>query len=221
MFSGIFVPSVSDPRAPLVYEMLTEACVNPLSDDLDLARQAAADAPGAREAVLRRVLDRVRASVYYLAGRDRDVDDMVQLALLDVLAATGTYRGEAPLERWADRIAVRSALKRLGRRRRREQIVTLPGDPPAERPAESEEGLLRRELRGLLIEHLGKLSEERRTVVLLHLVHGYTVQEVADATQSPVNTVRDRLQTGRKQLLAAVRRDPRLRDFARANEGGE
>jgi RNA polymerase sigma-70 factor (ECF subfamily) len=199
-----------------VIEMLPEACVNPLSADLDLARQAAADVPGAREAVLGRVLDRVRASVYYLAGRDRDVDDLVQLALLDVLAATGAYRGEAPLERWADRIAVRSALKRLGRRRRREQIVTLPGDPPADQPAESEDGLLRRELRGLLAEHLAKLSEERRTAVILHLVHGYSVQEVAEATSAPVNTVRDRLQTGRKLLLAAVKRDPRLRDFTGA-----
>ena len=196
--------------------MLTDPCPDPLAADLDLARRAGADDPGAREAVLGRVLDRVRASVYYLASRDRDVDDLVQLALLDVLAAVGTYRGEAPLERWADRIAVRSALKRLGRRRRREQIVTLPGEPPADRPAESEDGLARRELRALLAEHLGRLSEERRTAVLLHLVHGYSVQEVADATSAPVNTVRDRLQTGRRQLLAAVRRDPRLRDFTEA-----
>ena len=98
------------------------------SDDLALARAAGRGEAQACRELAERLLRRVRLTVTYLAAGDRDADDLMQVSLIEILRVAGTYRGESSLERWADRIAVRTALRALKQRRRREQIVQLGDD---------------------------------------------------------------------------------------------
>ena len=74
--------------------------------DRALALAAAAHDAAARRRVVERLLDRVRTTVYYLAPAHPDADDMVQMALVEVLRGLGGFRGDARLETWADRINV-------------------------------------------------------------------------------------------------------------------
>lgn len=187
-----------------------------LDPDVALAQAVGSGDAQACKVLAERLFDRTRATVHYLCAGDRDADDLAQLALVAVLRSAHTFRGECSLERWADRIAVRTALRELKRRRWREKIVALEEDPLPESHPAPDQRLHRRLLRRRLAGLLGKLSEDRRTAVMLHWVHGYSVQEIAELTEAPVNTVRDRLRVGKSQLRKLLTKDPALAEWARS-----
>jgi RNA polymerase sigma-70 factor (ECF subfamily) len=187
------------------------------ADDLALAAAAASGDATARRALLSRVLPRVRATVRYVSGDDRDQDDLVQLALVEILSSAQSFRGLSSIAAWADRIAVRTALKQIQRRRRKEQIVTLE-DAPDAGPVDAADEHARLAMRRRLAAHLGALSPERREVVVLRLVHGYGIDEIAAMTETGRNTVRDRLVHGRRQLAKRLEKDPVFRHWVSSVE---
>ncbi len=186
----------------------------PHSLDRELARRAGDGEEAARRELAWRLLPRVRTTVHYLAAGDRDADDLVQQALVEVLRVVGTFRGDASLEYWADRVVVRTALRRIKQRRWRETIVQLDSEEPGAADAVQERSYERRELRRRLAIHLEKLSMDRRTAVVLHWVHGYTISEIADLTGAKVNTIRGRLRDAKRQLRKQLLKDPVLREWA-------
>lgn len=181
--------------------------------DRDLARRAGDGDEAARREVAGRLLPRVRTTVRYLVAGDRDSDDLVQQALLEVLRVVGTYQGNASLEYWADRVVVRTALRRIKQRRWRETIVRLDSEEPGVADAGQERSYERRELRRRLAVHLEKIPLQRRTAVVLHWVRGYTIPEIADLTGAKLNTVRGRLRDAKRQLRKQLLKDPVLRDW--------
>ena len=210
--------SDSDPRDHSKVKMVPQRSdISGRVADLELAQAVHRGDTSASREVAERLFSRIRTTIHYLAAGDRDADDLVQQSLVAVLRSAGTFRGECSLERWADRIAVRTSLRQLKRRRWRERIVALTAEPAAEGSFDHQEHAVgRRFLRARLARLLGQLSPERRTVVTLHWVHGYSVQEVAEITETRANTVRDRLRTGKKQLRSLLKKDPALRDWARS-----
>ncbi len=187
----------------------------PHGDDAALTRRAAAGDERAQRQLVERLLPRVRSTVHYLAGGHRDADDLVQNSLVGVLRAAGGYRGDASLERWADRIAVRTALRGLRQRRKRDQLVSLTDQLP-EHARRTEGDLQRRALRKRLAQLLERLSPDRRAVVVLHWVRGYTIPEIAELLDTSPHTVRDRLHVGKRKLKKWICKDPVLRDWATA-----
>ena len=142
---------------------------------------------------------------------------MAQLALIQILHSAGSFRGECTLKYWADRITIRTAMKQFRKRQRREKLSAEMHEPP---PTVDDRGLddqlANKQIRQKLTEMLQKLSKERRTAVVLHHVQGYGIAEIAEMTGAPVNTVRDRLRVGRKQLKKKILTDPSLKDWAAA-----
>jgi len=201
-----------------------------VESDLELARAAGRQDPGARRLLAERLFTRVRTTVYYLAPRDRDADDLVQRSLVEILSSVKGFRGESRLETWADRITVRTCMRALKKRQRRDQSVSLVGDvltvqeqeggPVAHaRPRNPQEQTLsRRQLRQRLSLKLQKLTAARRMAMILRWVFGYSLKEIAELTDAPVNTVRDRLQVGKRQLRAMILKDSILRDWAETME---
>lgn len=192
--------------------------------DLTLAQAAGRGDLRARQQLADRLFDRVRATVSYLAGGDPDKDDLVQLSLVEILRSAGSFRAEGNLEGWADRIAVRTSLRWLKTRRRRDEVLHAVDDADAllerldteeasgEGPGLEQEAQ-RRQLHGRLARLLGRLDPERRAAVLLRWVHGYTVEEIAELTDARVNTVRGRLRRGKRQLRRLILTDPMLRGW--------
>ena len=182
--------------------------------DRELAAAAAGGDRRASRLLAERLMPRVRTLVRYLVADDRDADDLVQLALIEILRSLRNFRGESRLEAWADRIAVRTAMRELKRRRWREGIVALDDPRPPEVASTQDSDLERRQLRRHLGELLGRLPPEQRVVVVLRLVHGYPPAEIAEVVGAPLNTVRDRLRVGRRKLRRLLVRDPILREWA-------
>jgi RNA polymerase sigma factor (sigma-70 family) len=179
--------------------------------DLALTQAAGEGDAAARRKLAERLFGRTHTTVVYLVWTPADRDDCVQDALIEILNSAPSFRGESSLETWADRITVRTTLRMVKRQRRRAQVVTTlsDGSYDGSRTANGQsEDLF---VRHRLAQVMRGLSEERRTVVVLRLVHGYSVNEIAEMTGTPVNTVRDRLQSGRRDLHKRLLRDPFLR----------
>jgi DNA-directed RNA polymerase specialized sigma24 family protein len=56
-------------------------------------------------------------------------------------------------------------------------------------------------------QYLSRLPERQRTVLLLRTGFGYTIEEISELTQSPENTVKDRLKRARTALRRQLERE--------------
>lgn len=168
---------------------------------VSLAAQGDAAAQEHLVALLRR---RVRTIAFAILGHPEDAEDASQNILIELLRSTPTYRG-GNLNAWADRIAVRTAVRQARQRRVRAAREDDLMEPDAIGRAGSpfvEHGIPRP-----ILEYLGELPEARRTVLVLRHVLEYSIAEIAEITDVSPNTVKDRLLAARKQVRKSVRRD--------------
>jgi RNA polymerase sigma-70 factor, ECF subfamily len=182
--------------------------------DLDLMAAVAARDAVAEEELMRRLAGRVRRITGFLCTGPADADDAAQAALLEILGSAGGFRVETSLERWADRIAVRTTLRLSGRERKRRHLLLrwlAPGALPWGRPPAAPVGE-----RLSLAAFLSRLSPGRREAFVLHHGLELSVDEIAELMAVPTGTVKDRLVSARKQLRRLVEREAR-----RATQGGQ
>lgn len=181
--------------------------------ELEMTQKAAGGDHNAKRDLVNSLLDQVRRTVSYLSGPDKDADDLTQLALIQILKSAGSFRGECTLNYWADRITVRTSMKQFRKRQRREKLaLSMWPETPLD-DSGLEDHLASRQIRVHLSKVLQKLSPERRSVVVLHHLQGYGIAEISEMTGAPINTVRDRLRIGRKQLRKRILTDPSLKDW--------
>jgi len=140
---------------------------------------------------------------YRLAGNDDEAQDLVQEALLRVRRGLERYE-PGSLEGWLARIVTNVFLDEV-RRRKRRPVHAFPDDdpdrvvPPA--PAADEAG---RDLSDEVQAALAELPEEFRVPVVLCDVADQSYEQIADALNVPVGTVRSRLHRGRRLLRASL-----------------
>jgi RNA polymerase sigma-70 factor, ECF subfamily len=143
-----------------------------------------------------------------------DVEDTLQEAMVALHFALRGFRGECTTLHFACRIAVQTAMN--ARRKAGYRTHYTPSAAPEEvgrfssesqSPAERLAAERRREaLRHLLHE----LPAQQAEVLTLHVLLGYTVEETAEATLVPVNTVRSRLRLALARLRSRVQSDSAL-----------
>ncbi|HEX6277994.1 MAG TPA: sigma-70 family RNA polymerase sigma factor [Polyangiaceae bacterium] len=179
-------------------------------NDVELMAAVAARDPAAQREALTRLGGRVRKVTGLLCRNDADADDAAQQALLAILKSARGFRIETSLERWAERITVRTALRASRRERARRHLLErwLAPNRPAFGEAANGEPL------GLdaLFE---RLSPERRHAFVLHHGLGYTIDEIAELSDTPVGTVKDRLVAARRELRSLLERESRRSGGAR------
>ena len=54
-----------------------------------------------------------------------DFEDYAQASMIEILQSVGSFRGDASLEKWAERITVRTTMRLLRRNRRADVAVDL------------------------------------------------------------------------------------------------
>ena len=174
-----------------------------------LARLVPDAVRGDREAT-RRVLEGVSPRVAGVARRilgpdDPDVGDAVQESLVALVRALDAFEGRSSLVGYATRIAVLTCL-RIQRRaraaREREEhhasIAVLASDEPDAAVAARRRAAAR--------ELLATLPDEQAETLAYRFVLGMSLEEVAEATSVPVNTVRSRVRLAKEALRARLRR---------------
>jgi RNA polymerase sigma-70 factor (ECF subfamily) len=151
------------------------------------------------------VLGDVRGVARALIHEVHEADDAAQFALLQVLQAASSYRGEAGLRHWARCVATRAVLKHRARQRRHlawEGHADLLEAIEARTPEYHDEQLPRS-----LRAYLAELPAEQVEALVLHHALGYSLVEIAEITELSPNTIKSRIRLGTHELRRRIRQD--------------
>jgi RNA polymerase sigma-70 factor (ECF subfamily) len=162
-----------------------------------------------------RVKPLVDRTVRRLLGRlDRDGEDLVQVALIQLIESVRGYRGECALDAWVSTVSANVVYKHIRRRRLERTIFAAALDEETEiavgpRASGSDAASLREALRQVA-DHLGSMREDRSWAFLLHDVCGYSLDEVAHICGISAVAAQSRLVRGRRDIHERIAADPRL-----------
>lgn len=181
----------------------------PRSAAIELARTAAAGDVRATRKLLEIVAPRVARTVRAVMGaRHPEVEDAAQLALIGFIQALPSFRGECDPAQFAARIAVRTAGAIRRRARARFGAVDQAADVDSlEAPPEEIEAARRKEFIRALLDGL---PEEQAEVLVLRIMLGWALKDIATTSGAPLNTVRSRLRLAKEALRRRIADDPVL-----------
>lgn len=169
-----------------------------MRSDSELLARVASGERAAQALLVQRLARHVRRLALLLCANRADADDAAQRALIEILAAAHSFRGDSSLDAWAQAVAVRAIRHEARRDARRKGLLDrwlAPGAFPFGRsrptPAGEPSDLPRL---------LDRLSPERREALVLRHVLEYSMNEVAAMTGVPLGTAKDRLVAARKQM---------------------
>ena len=184
---------------------------NAAQSDLALMKLVAGGDAHAQRVLAHRLAPRVQRVARRLLSNAADADDAAQVALMEILRSAQSYREEASVERWADRITVRTSLRHVREQRRRGWLFGRDDDEPRGAGRfELEVNGTREETPRRLEEYLAELPLARREVLVLKHALGYTTDEIAELVDKPIGTIKDRLVAARKQIRRAILRELRI-----------
>ena len=184
---------------------------------LALARAAAERDATAAATLLNQVGGIVLGTVRQVLGPGHpDVEDVAQEASIAFLGSLGEFRGECSTRRYAQRVALFTALTSRRRLVAQERLVD-PDQPMEAKPAGPEASPLVETLAARRRETLRKVLDSLPDVIAqalaLHFILGHTVDEIAEATSSPANTIWSRLRLGKQALRKILSENSELREL--------
>lgn len=157
---------------------------------VDAPGAAERDAPDEAEEFARTRLDALRRFAYVICGSAAEADDLAQIAVVEVWRRWRTA-AENP-DAYARRVIVTRNVSRW-RRWRREVPVDDPG-------AASDDPALAQVTDPEMWQALRRLTKAERTVIVLHVLYGYTFTEIAAMSDEPRGTISSRYTRARKAL---------------------
>src|SRR5438067_8546086 len=171
------------------------------ADDAGLVRRCLT---GDAEAV-RALVDRFQADVFGLCvrllHRRHDAEAVTQEVFLRVFRSLRRWDADRPLKPWIMGIAVNRCRTWLAQRARRpESVDYLQDTAPSPPPDDSAE--LLREIRAAV----DGLRPDYRAVFVLFHEHGQPYEEIAQALERPVGTVKTWLHRARLEVLERLQR---------------
>jgi len=139
--------------------------------------------------------------------------DVTQEAFIKAYRALPKFRGDSAFYTWLYRVAINTAKNHLAAQSRRP-----PGDDIEAEPAEQmdmggalketdtpEHLALQREIAGTIQEALDELPDDLRTAITLRELEGLTYEEIAQAMDCPIGTVRSRIFRAREAIDAKLK----------------
>jgi RNA polymerase sigma-70 factor (ECF subfamily) len=137
-----------------------------------------------------------------------EAQDVAQEAFIKAYRALGNFRGESAFYTWLYRIAINTAKNYLVSRSRRssdyqvdiqdaEQIENAPQLHGMETP---ERLLFNQEIIETIKTAIENLPEEMRVAIMLREFEGMSYEEIAEAMDCPVGTVRSRIFRAREAI---------------------
>jgi RNA polymerase sigma-70 factor (ECF subfamily) len=192
-------------------------------EDVLLVDRCLTGEPAATRELFRRHKNRVHASLFRVLGSNRDMDDLLQDAFLQVFQSLRGWRAEASLATWIDRVAMRCAYRYLSKRGRRVTTEPLTDEPahdggglagyagradgPGARRQLARDGVAR------LYAVLDELSAAARLAFTLHELDGRSLAETAEIVGSSLTATKLRVWRARKRIETAAAADPVLSQF--------
>ena len=142
-----------------------------------------------------------------------EVQDMAQEAFIKAYRALPNFRGDSAFYTWLYRIAINTAKNHLvaaGRRPPRDDIDAEEAEQfdaasGLKEYATPERMALRSELAGTIQNAIEELPEELRVAIVLRELEGLSYEEIAEAMECPIGTVRSRIFRARDAIDKRIR----------------
>jgi len=146
-----------------------------------------------------------------------EVDDVVQEAFIKAYRALPTFRGDAAFYTWIYRIAINCAKNYLASPGRRivPQSDLIGDDDDDTESFDRNAGLqdvatpdaeyASRQIAETVNRAMAALPEDLRTAVTLREIEGLSYEEIAEAMDCPIGTVRSRIFRAREAIAAELR----------------
>lgn len=188
-------------------------------DDLaELARVVTDGDKAALRTFLAQVVPQLlRVARRVLGPEHPDLEDVAYEAAYAVVEGLPRFRGEGTVLHFACRVAVLTAMnvrRRDAAQKRARVGAACDPDSIDAKARDPEEQALLGALSPIVRELLDTLPEALAEALALHVMLGYTVQEVAEQTGAPLETVRSRLRLAKQALRKRVLGHPQLREVA-------
>lgn len=172
-------------------------------DDRELTRRVLAGDAAAERHLYDAHVDRIFRLAYRMCGDRTLAEDLTQDAFLRAFGRLGDWRDDGPLGAWLHRVAVTvilGGLRRRGRVRRHETAVEQIEQLPVASPEPERDPALGQRLE----RAVAALDEVHRLAFVMHELEGFTHEEIAAASGSPVGTIKARLSRARGKLRLAL-----------------
>ena len=170
-----------------------------------LAQAAAEGDTDAQRELLRLAFPVVRRTTRHLLGRSQDLEDAVQASLVAVWSSVPHFEGRSSLAIWVTRITIRTTLRLAKKQRSLVPTEAVEGLPAAGQAGARSEAVPRS-----VPEYLQQLPEPQRVAVVLRYALDYSVDDIAQATETSPNTVKYRLKAALAKMRRLVRQDRAL-----------
>ena len=187
--------------------------------DLELARQAASGDRGAQRRLFLAQRSNVHRALFRILGANRELEDLLQDAFVEIFRALPSFRGDSTLARWCQVIAVRVAYLAIARRRPAAVELGLvedhlAGDVDVRRSAAL------REVARRLYTALDRLEPKQRVAFALAAIDGRALAEVAELTGASLFATKTRVWRARRELRRLAGKDAVLTAYLHELEGG-
>jgi RNA polymerase sigma-70 factor (ECF subfamily) len=180
----------------------------------EIARLAATGDTSATARLLRIVAPEMLRVVRGVMGPySSDVDDALQQSLVALIQALPSFRGECAPTGYACRIAFRTALGMRKRshlaRSRYDSSTDADLFPDSDAPGALSDARRRTEI---VRDLLDRIPAEQAEALAMRTMLGWSIEEIAQASGAPINTVRSRLRLAKEALRRNIEADPSLAD---------
>jgi RNA polymerase sigma-70 factor (ECF subfamily) len=176
--------------------------------DQQLVQRVQAGDKAAFDLLVRKYQHRVLKLVSRFVSDAAEAEDVAQEAFIKAYRALASFRGDSAFYTWLYRIAINTAKNALVSNRRRPVDFDLDLQDPEQydRHARLKEGdtpegvLLTEEIRAVVERAMEQLPEDLRTAIVLRELEGLSYEEIAEAMDCPVGTVRSRIFRAREAI---------------------
>jgi RNA polymerase sigma-70 factor (ECF subfamily) len=177
-------------------------------NDQQLVQRVQKGDKAAFDLLVRKYQHRVLKLVGRFVSNTAEAEDVAQEAFLKAYRALPAFRGDSAFYTWLYRIAINTAKNTLVSSRRRPVDFDLDLQDPEQherqallKDVDTPEGvLLTDEIREVVEHALEQLPEDLRTAIVLRELEGLSYEEIAEAMDCPVGTVRSRIFRAREAI---------------------
>lgn len=191
------------------------------AEDLQLAQRAASGDRAAQRELFATHKQAVHHTLYRILGANREIEDLIQDAFLEIFRALPSFRGDSSLRRWCQVIATRVAYLAISRRKPAPVDLELVEDVVANDDPDAQRLALAREAARRLYSALDRLDAKHRIAFALAAIDGLSLGEVAQLTESSTVAVKTRVWRARRELFKRAKKDPVLGSYLEEMQGGE
>lgn len=166
------------------------------------------------EALVDAYQSKVYSIAFHMLGHEQDAQDAAQEAFLKAYRYIGDFKQTSGFYTWIYRITYNVCLDMIRKRGKAQttsidkNYVDASGDEmvfQVEDPAQGpEEKAVRAETAVLMREAIGKLKESYRVIVIMRDIQDMTYDQIAEALEISVGTVKSRLSRARESLKKII-----------------